>query len=220
MSQPTSNPHPHTKSHAHTHTLVPFPVTSLCTHIPVCTAPEPDSSVVLNSQWVAGLCWWLLTPSLSALIASSGTSRSRHPHTHTLPPSQDSFLLVGYTQLPATSLAERERQEPTTCARLIMDPVHPLSSPPLWHYLPPSPSGTHCRGPAPHLWILLLHRLVLEEPQCCGWGGDIPEGAPIVPAFSVLPEDSHLFPTQTHTVLPSLASQVSAVQPHWGKQRL
>lgn len=51
-SQPHFSPHPHTSSPFSTH-AVAAPVTSPCTHIPVCTAPKHDPRRVLHTPWAA-----------------------------------------------------------------------------------------------------------------------------------------------------------------------
>lgn len=88
---PCFSPHPHTSSHFHTHAGA-IPVTSLCTHIPVCTAPKPGSRLVRPTLGAAWPGWWLSVPCVSSLMTPF-----RHQHTPTSPhtaPELGGFLLL------------------------------------------------------------------------------------------------------------------------------
>lgn len=115
MGHPSSclSPHPHTSCHFRTHTGA-IPVTSLCTHIPVCMAPRPGSRLVRHTLGAAWLGWWPPAPSVSPL-----PTPFRHQHAHAFP-EPGSFLLLLYSQGDRRpSLVRwgkgRRGQEPLTC---------------------------------------------------------------------------------------------------------
>lgn len=92
---PRFGPHPHTSSHFHTHAGA-TPVTSLCTHIPVCMAPKPGSCLVLHTLGTAwlGLCL-LLAPHYP--LKAPACLRFHDPRARELPPS--ALLVQGGQEL-------------------------------------------------------------------------------------------------------------------------
>lgn len=173
--RPCCSPHPHTSSHFRTHTGA-IPVTSLCTHIPVCMAPKPGPRLVLHTLGAAWLGWWFPVPSVSPLLTPSGTSMPTPPPTPSLSRAASSFCSTSWGRAGTPYLRSLMADHGTSGMAQRFSPLLPptlldTASPSLSVRRPPLPSFTHSLWPSSIYGLSCYPDLSLGNSDAVdGWG--------------------------------------------------